>query len=187
MEHSTCTDWWRCSYRPNWGKSEQAPHWSNNVPHDVICLYRMSFRKCPCVQIHWTALILLSVIQFCKCHHIIIETASILHLQGSMCTLLVLLGQAKSANCSYSELSYVSAKLYRSSVDWWCIVQGTICRGSRQLRLCIYMQYATDIKLHVHTYGVGVADIVACEGSPHNVLHSSSGTHSTHTHWWPCS
>ena len=34
--------------------------------------------------------------------------------------------------------------------------------------------YATDIKLHVHTYAVGVADVVAREGSPHNVLHSSS-------------
>ena len=36
------------------------------------------------------------------------------------------------------------------------------------------MQYATDIELHVHTYAVSVADITACEGSPHNVLHSSS-------------
>ena len=202
--HSTCTDWWPCSYRPNRGKPEWAPHWSNSIPCDDICSYRTSFRKCPRVQIHWTASILLSVIQFRKCHHIqIIETASILHLQGSMCTLLVLLGQAESAKCSYSELSYVSAKLYRSSVDWRCIVQGATSRGPRQLRLCIYMQYATDIKQHVHTYGVGVADIVACEGSPHNVLHSSSGTHSTRTlvalfltsngthstqtHWWPCS
>ena len=25
-----------------------------------------------------------------------------------------------------------------------------------------------------HAYAVGVADIAACEGSPHNVLHSSS-------------
>ena len=57
--------------------------------------------------------------QFRKCHHVqIIETASILHLQWattSMCTLL--LGQAKSADYSYSELSYVSEKLYGSSVD----------------------------------------------------------------------
>ena len=37
-----------------------------------------------------------------------------------------------------------------------------------------YMHYATDIELHIHTYAVGVADIAACEGSPHNVLHSSS-------------
>ena len=36
------------------------------------------------------------------------------------------------------------------------------------------MQYATDIELHVHTYAVGVADIAAHEGSPHNVLHLSS-------------
>ena len=36
------------------------------------------------------------------------------------------------------------------------------------------MQDATDIELHVHTYAVGVADIAAREGSPHNVLHSSS-------------
>ena len=36
------------------------------------------------------------------------------------------------------------------------------------------MQYATDIKLHVHSYAVDVADIAAREGSPHNVLHSSS-------------
>ena len=34
---------------------------------------------------------------------------------------------------------------------------------------------ATDIELrHVQTYAVGVADIAAREGSPHNVLHSSS-------------
>ena len=32
-------------------------------------------------------------------------------------TVLVQLGQAESANYSYSELSYVSAKLYRCSVD----------------------------------------------------------------------
>ena len=32
-------------------------------------------------------------------------------------TVLVQLGQAELANYSYSELSYVSAKLYRSSVD----------------------------------------------------------------------
>ena len=46
-------------------------------------------------------------------------------------------------------------------------------RGPQQLRLHC-MQYATDIKLHVHTYAVGVADTAAREGSPHNVLHSSS-------------
>ena len=58
--------------------------------------------------------------QFHKCQHVqIIETTSILYLQWattSMCTLLVQFGQAESANYSYSELSYVSAKLYRSSV-----------------------------------------------------------------------
>ena len=36
------------------------------------------------------------------------------------------------------------------------------------------MQYATDIDLHVHSYAVDVSDIAACEGLPHNVLHSSS-------------
>ena len=91
-----------------------------------------------------------------------------------VCTLLVQLGQADSANYSYSELSYVSAKLYTSSVDLRCIVQGSICRGPWQLRLCIACNNATDIELHVHTYAVGVADIAAREGSPHNVLHSSS-------------
>ena len=39
------------------------------------------------------------------------------------------------------------------------------------------MQYATDIELHVHTSVVGVADIATHEGSPHNVLHSSSNIH----------
>ena len=43
------------------------------------------------------------------------------------------------------------------------------------------MQYATNIKLHVHTYAVGVADTAAREGSPHNVLHSSSNTRLAHT------
>ena len=90
----------------------------------------------------------------------------------SMCTLLIQLSQAESA--SYSELSYMSAKLYISSVGWQCIVQGAICRGPWQLRLCIACKNATDIELHVHTYAVGVADIAASEGSPHNVLHSSS-------------
>ena len=77
-------------------------------------MYRTSFHKCPRVLIHWTTSILLSVIQFRKFefHYVqIIETASIFHLQWattSMCTLLV---QAESANYSYSELSYVSAKL----------------------------------------------------------------------------
>ena len=48
-----------------------------------------------------------------------------------------------------------------------------ICQGFWQLRLC---NNATDSELHVHTYvrAVGVADIAAREGSPHNVLHSSS-------------
>ena len=32
----------------------------------------------------------------------------------------------------------------------------------------------TNIELHVHTYAVGVADIAAREGLPHNVLHLSS-------------
>ena len=86
--------------------------------------------------------------QFRKCHHIqIIETNSILHLQWvttSMCTLLVQLGQA------------------------------VICRGPRQLRLCIACNNATDVELHVHTYAISIADIAAHEGSPHNVLHSSS-------------
>ena len=36
---------------------------------------------------------------------------------GMSATVLVQLGQAESANYSYSELSYVSAKLYRSSLD----------------------------------------------------------------------
>ena len=93
----------------------------------LYTLYRTSFRKFPRVLIHWTASILLSVIQFRKWHHVqIIETASILHLQWammSMCTLLVLLGQTELANYSYSKLSYVSAKLYRSSENWRCIVQ----------------------------------------------------------------
>ena len=92
-----------------------------------------------------------------------------------MCMLLVQLGQAELANYSYSELSYVSAKLYRSSVDWLCIVQGAICQAPRQLSgLCSACNNATDIELHVHTYAVGVADVAAREGSPHNVLHSSS-------------
>ena len=47
-------------------------------------------------------------------------------------TVLVQLGQAVSANYSYSELSYVSAKLNISSVDSRCIVQGAICRGPRR-------------------------------------------------------
>ena len=50
-----------------------------------IYLYRTSFYKCPRVLIHWTASILLSIIQFRKCHHVqIIEVASILHLQWAI-------------------------------------------------------------------------------------------------------
>ena len=47
-------------------------------------------------------------------HVQIIETASILHLQWAIydtTTVLVQLGQAESVDYSYSELSYVSAKL----------------------------------------------------------------------------
>ena len=33
-------------------------------------------------------------------------------------------------------------------------------KGPRQLKTMHCMQYATDIKLHVHTYAVGAADIV---------------------------
>ena len=144
----------------------------------------MSFHKCPCVLIHCTASILLSVIQFRKFHHIqIIKTASILHLQWAMmsmctrmCTLLVLLGQIhESVNYCYSELSYESAKLYRSSVDWWLYRAWFVEVLGTQLILCIACtEYATDIELHVHTYAVGVADTAAREGLPHNVLHSSS-------------
>ena len=90
-----------------------------------LCLYRTSFRKCPRVLIYWTALILLSVIQFRECYHVqIFGTALILHLQWAMTsmwmllmtqdmttTVLVQLCQAESAIYSYSELSYVSAKL----------------------------------------------------------------------------
>ena len=79
--------------------------------HRYLCIVCHSVF--PRVLIHWTASILLSVIQFLKCHHVqIIETFLFLHLQWattSMCTLLVLLGQAELANYSYSELSYVSS------------------------------------------------------------------------------
>ena len=85
----------------HWGEPERAPHWSYGVPCDVymyvsmyvyiyVCMYCTSFRKCPCVLIHWTASILPSVIQFRKCHHVqIIETASILHVQWAMRSILV--------------------------------------------------------------------------------------------------
>ena len=53
-------------------------------------------------------------------------------------------------------------------------MQGVIRPGPRQLSLCIACNIATDIEPHVHTYAVGVADIAAREGSPHNVLHLSS-------------
>ena len=94
-------------------------------------LVRHSINKYPCILIHWTGSILLSVIQFRKCHHVqIIETASILHVQcmgdnghvHDMTTVLVQLGQAQLVHYSYSELNYVSAKLillllvYRSSI-----------------------------------------------------------------------
>ena len=54
------------------------------------------------------------------------------------------------------------------------------CTGRNLLRflaaktICIACNNAIDIELHVHTYAVGVADKAAGEGSPHNVLHSSS-------------
>ena len=66
-------------------------------------------------------------------------------------------------------------KNYKSSVDWRCIVQGTICRGPQQLRLCIACtEYATDIELQCSHLCHWWADMAASEGSPHNVLHSSS-------------
>ena len=116
----------------NWGEPERAPHWSNGVPRDVyLCLfvymYRTSFRKYPRILIHWTASILLSVIQFRKFHYVqIIETASILHLQWTTSMYMLLTthdrqctttSTAESVNYSYSELSYVSAKLYTIDLD----------------------------------------------------------------------
>ena len=118
-----------------------------------------------CFQlIYWTASILLSVIQFCECYHVqIFGTALILHLQWAMTsmwmllmtqdtttTVLVQLYQAESAIYSYSELSYVSAKLYRSSLDWWCIVQCAICRlrvfGSWDNTLHTIMQLTIELQ-----------------------------------------
>ena len=49
-----------------------------------------------------------------------------------------------------------------------------ICRSPWQLRQYIACNNATDIELQVHTYAVGVADIAAHEGLPHNVVHLSS-------------
>ena len=115
--------------------------------------------------------LVLRQLQFCTCNDDSGHDDSVHY------CILVQPGQAESANyCATvsSELSYVSAKLYRSNVDWRCIVHGTICRGPWQLSLCIACNNATNIELHVHTYAVGVADIAAREGSPHNVLHSSS-------------
>ena len=73
-----------------------------------ICMSRTSFRKCPRILIHWTALILQCVImQFRKCHHVqIIETASILHLQWaysttmSVCRRLLTFTKQLSLDCT---------------------------------------------------------------------------------------
>ena len=59
------------------------------------------------------------------------------------------------------------------------MTDGALCRGPWQLRQCIACNNATDTELHLHTYAVGVADKAAREGSPHNVLHSSSN-HALH-------
>ena len=50
----------------------------------------------------------------------------------------------------------------------------TIVTHAIMLLMSIACNNATDIEPHVHTYAVGVADIAAREGSPHNVLHLSS-------------
>ena len=132
-----------------------------------IYMYRTSFRKCPCILIHWTASILLSVIQFRKCHHLQIIQTVHLPTSTSMCTLLtthdstavlVQLGQAESVNYSYSELNYVSAKTDSFATRSVHCGKNAIWRGPRQLRLCIASNNATDIELHVHTYAVNVAD-----------------------------
>ena len=51
------------------------------------------------------------------------------------------------------------------------------CRGSRQLikdyALHAIMQQLATCTMY-YTYAVGLKFIAACEGSPHNVLHSSS-------------
>ena len=46
------------------------------------------------------------------------------------------------------------------------VILGRDLSRSSAAKTIHYMQYATDIKLHVHTYAVGAADIVAREGSP---------------------
>ena len=105
--------------------------------------------------------------------------------QDTTTTVLVQLGQAELANYSYShgELSYVSAKLYRSRQKCRLTVHCTWRDLSRVLasKTAIACNNATDIELrHDHTYAVGVADIAAREGSPHNVLHSSSIYYTDH-------
>ena len=88
----------------------------------------MSFRKCPRVLIHWTASILLSVIQFRKCNHVqIIETVSLALAMGddtlpmtpdtttTTTTVLVQLGQAGSANYTLQvimQLTYASSYMF---------------------------------------------------------------------------
>ena len=57
-----------------------------------------------------------------------------------------------------------------------CFLNPTGQHPNPKISLCIACNNATDIELHddVHTYAVGVADIAACEGSAHKVLHSFS-------------
>ena len=61
----------------------------------------------------------------------------------------------------------------KTGVDWQYIVQGAICWGPRQIRLCIACNMQLTSSYIVHTYVVGVADTAAREGSLHNVLHLS--------------
>ena len=111
-----------------WGEPERAPHLSNGFPRDlynyVYIMYRTSFRKCPRVLIHWTASFDFAMRnQFRKCHHIQIIETTILYLQWAttrhehVYVASTAWSSCESANYSYSELSYVSAKLCRSSVD----------------------------------------------------------------------
>ena len=125
----------------------------------VSCISHCKF---PCVLIHWIASILQCVIQFCKCHHVqITETASILHMQWSW----RVSESSDACKCTFLLTTPVTTFFYIN-------------------RLC--MQWCSN-KLHapcMHIYAV--ADTAACEGLPHNVLHSSSldclhGTHPSST------
>ena len=130
-----------------------------------VCLVRHSVNKCPRVLIHWTASILHCIINSVNATHVqIIETASILHLQWaystttSRCTLLLTTHDTTQLHHSLIIVHWVG----QLKLSWAKLLTNRLLSGLLE-EDAVKLQSQRMQRIHT-----------AREGSPHNVLHSSS-------------